>query len=190
MGRALGQRQLTAAGWTDHGHLVSVVSSSPILTRPPLNVFFKNVPEARGHSQPGNLYYRGEWDPSPPDEITGGRLSQQKHPCPGGKVGEKSSCLWVPRCLPGDYRVGATVVPLCWSPAPLPGCVGLGVCRRPETGRVHGAAAPGAVAGPPALPRLLQLRLKRGAARFRGLPGLSLAAPMVKNLPAMQETWV
>ena len=87
-------------------------------------------------------------------------------------MGEKSSCLSVPRCLPGDYRVGATVVPLCWSPVPVPGRVGPGVCRRPETGRVHGAAAPGVVAGPPALPRLPKLRLKGGAARFRGLPGL------------------
>ena len=35
MGRALGQRLLTAAGQSSHGHLVSVVSSSPILTCPP-----------------------------------------------------------------------------------------------------------------------------------------------------------
>lgn len=35
VGRALGQRLLTAAGQSSHGHLVSVVSSSPILTRPP-----------------------------------------------------------------------------------------------------------------------------------------------------------
>lgn len=69
MGRALGQRLLTAAGQSSHGHLVSVVSSSPILTCPPTlpppNEFFKNVPETRACSQPGNLCYRGEWDPSP-----------------------------------------------------------------------------------------------------------------------------
>ena len=43
-------------------------------------------------------------------------------------MGEKSSCLLIPRCLYLEgKRVETTVIPLCWSPAPLPGRVGLGV---------------------------------------------------------------
>ena len=100
-------------------------------------------------------------------------------------MGVKSPCLVIPRCLYLEgYRVDTTAVPLCRSPAPLPGCVGLGV--REAAGDRRGGlsrAARGTVAGPPALPHLPQLRSEKS-------PWASLAAQMVKNLPAMQETWV